>query len=90
MTVVGGGALDAVEDVAEVLEALGVVGLLEGGDVLALQHTGTYHENSAVHTFVDNLGVGNYINGRAVYDDGIILGLEILHHCLELACAEQF
>ena len=69
VTIVGGLELYAVEEVAEILETLLVVELLEVGHVLLFQQPSAHYEDGAIHIGVDDLRIGHNVNGRTVNDD---------------------
>jgi len=72
VAVAGAGALGAVENQGHVPEALLVVVALQFGYHLPLQQSGAHDEDGPVGHLADDLGVGNYVNRRAVDEDQIV------------------
>ena len=77
--VVGG----AVEDEGHVAVLLFIIQAVKLGEHGAFEQAGADDEEGAVHVFVDDLGVGNNLNGGTVDYHVVVLRLELTHKLSE-------
>lgn len=80
----------AVEDYGHMLVFLFFVEAVELGQHRALEQTGADNEDGPVNELVDNLGVGDNLDGRAVDDDIVVAGAHAVDKLAEARRFEQF
>lgn len=73
----------AVEDYGHVAVFLFFVDALELGEHFALEEAGADDEDGAVNVGVDDLGIGHDFDGRAVNEDVVEVGTELVEHIAE-------
>ena len=81
--------LGAVEHERHVLELLVLVELLQVAQHRALHQAGTHHEDGAVGELLDDLRIGNHLDGRTVYEHIVVLPAHLLDELAEAVGEEQ-
>ncbi len=73
----------AVQDEGHVAVLLFIIQAVKLGEHGAFEQAGADDEEGAVHVFVDDLGVGNNLNGGTVDYHVVVLRLELTHKLSE-------
>lgn len=90
VTVAAAATGGTVEQHAHAVELPGLVVALNLRQQFALHEVGTHHEHREVGVLGNHAGIGHYLHGRAVQENHVVPGAQLVHERLQARAEEQF